>query len=76
MEYLLREKLEKLVQSEIEARLYMYRRDDRESALAQQRPLANMKKELEKCQAELQRVQNERKTAGDEVKMLHEKLQN
>ena len=74
MEYLLREKLEKLVQSEIEARLYMYRRDDRESALLQ-RPLANMKSELEKSQEELRKVQEERKRAGDEVRMLHEKLQ-
>ena len=74
MEYLLREKLEKLVQSEIEARLYMYRRDDRESALLQ-RPLANMKGELEKSQEELRKVKEERKRAGDEVKMLHEKLQ-
>ena len=74
MEYLLREKLEKLVQSEIEARLYMYRRDDRESALLQ-RPLANMKSELEKSKEELRKVQEERKRAGDEVRMLHEKLQ-
>lgn len=75
MEYLLREKLEKLVQSEIEARLYMYRRDDRESASVQQNIQANMKKELDSCQKELQRVRGERKRAGDEVKMLHEKLQ-
>ena len=74
MEYLLREKLEKLVQSEIEARLYMYRRDDQESALLQ-RPLAKMKNELEKSQEELRKVKEERKRAGDEVRMLHEKLQ-
>ena len=53
MEYLLREKLEKLVQSEIEARLYMYRRDDNESALTQ-RPMAKLKSELETKDKELQ----------------------
>ena len=74
MEYLLREKLEKLVQSEIEARLYMYRRDDRESALLQ-RPLATMKTELDKSKAELSRVVEERKRAADEVHLLRNKLQ-
>jgi hypothetical protein len=33
MEYLLREKLERLVQSEIESRLLAYRRDGKESSL-------------------------------------------
>lgn len=74
MEYLLREKLEKLVQSEIEARLYMYRRDDRESALLQ-RPMASLKTELEKSKEDLRLVSDERKQAGEEVRMLREKLQ-
>jgi hypothetical protein len=74
MEYLLREKLEKLVQSEIEARLYMYRRDDRESALLQ-RPMGTLKTELEKSQDDLRRVVEERKQAGEEVRLLRDKLQ-
>ena len=74
MEYLLREKLEKLVQSEIEARLYMYRRDDRESALLQ-RPMANLKTELDKSKEDLRKVVDERKKAGEEVRLLRDKLQ-
>ena len=74
MEYLLREKLEKLVQSEIEARLHMYKRDDRESALLQ-RPMAQMKMELDQSKTELRRVVEERKQAGEEVRLLRDKLQ-
>ena len=66
MEYLLREKLEKLVQSEIEARLHMYRKDDRESALLQ-KPLSTLRAELEKSKNELRKALEERKQAGDEV---------
>ena len=74
MEYLLREKLEKLVQSEIESRLHMYRRDDRESALLQ-RPMAQLKTELDQSKEELRLALDERKHAGEEVRLLREKLQ-
>jgi transposase len=54
--------------------LHMYRRDDRESALTQ-RPMAQMKTELDNSKEELRRVVEERKQAGEEVRLLRDKLQ-
>ena len=68
MEYLLREKLEKLVQSEIEARLHMYRRDERENVL-HVKSSGHTTEDLDRSNAELKRAQQERKRAADEVRI-------
>ena len=74
MEYLLREKLEKLVQTEIETRLHKYRRNDREGAVLE-RPLAKLNADLEKSRGELKRALDERNTAAEEVRQLRRKLE-